>query len=98
MDALRNQLAGCWSVPAGAKYAENLVVEVRIFVNPDRTVREAQILDRSRYNRDTAFRAAAESAVRAVYHPMCNPLRLPPDKYEQWKTIVVQFDPRKMLQ
>ncbi|NCC22370.1 MAG: hypothetical protein EOM26_07895 [Alphaproteobacteria bacterium] len=98
MDALRQQLAGCWAIPAGAKYAENLVVEVRIFVNSDRTVRDTHILDTVRYSRDAAFAAAADSAVRAVRSPRCNPLNLPPDKYDQWKTIVVRFDPREMLQ
>ena len=95
MDALRAQLARCWNIPAGVEYAENLVVAVRIFVNPDRSVRDAQILDKGRYNRDAPFRAAADSAIRAVYG--CSPLNLPPDKYDQWKTVVVRFDPREML-
>src|SRR5690606_11339813 len=36
-DALRQQLSQCWSIQAGARYAENLVVEVRLTVNRDRT-------------------------------------------------------------
>lgn len=95
MEALKQQLAVCWNIPAGAKYAENLVVEVRIFVNPDRTVRDAQVINQN--NRDPFFRTAAESALRAVYSPQCNPLNLPPSKYDQWKTIVVRFDPKDML-
>lgn len=96
MDALRSQLASCWNVPIGAEYAENLVVEVRIFVNPDRSVRDAQVLNSDSGN--PFFRTAAESALRAVYSPQCNPLNLPPTKYDQWNTIVVRFDPREMLQ
>lgn len=98
LDALRNQLAGCWNMQAGARYAEDIVVEVRIFVNPDRSVRDAQILDQFRYGTDNYFRAAADSALRAVFNPMCNPLDLPPEKYDQWQTITVNFDPRDMLQ
>ena len=98
LDALRNQLAGCWNMQAGARFAEDIVVEVRIFVNPDRSVRDAQILDQFRYGSDTYFRAAADSALRAVFNPMCNPLDLPPEKYDQWQTITVNFDPRDMLQ
>lgn len=96
-DALRQQLSQCWSIQAGARYAEDLVVEVRLTVNRDRTVQNAVIQDRWRYNQDPAFRAAADSAVRAVLSPMCTPLRLPPEKYEGWKDIIVSFDPKDML-
>ncbi len=96
-DALRRQLAGCWNVLAGARNAEDLVVPVRVYMNPDRTVNRASILDTGRYNRDTHFRAAADSALRALRNPKCTPLQLPPDKYEQWKTIVINFDPRDIL-
>lgn len=96
-DALSQQLTQCWSIQAGARYAENLVVEVRLTVNRDRTVQNAVIQDRWRYNQDPAFRAAADSAVRAVLSPMCTPLRLPPEKYEGWKDIIVSFDPKDML-
>jgi len=96
-DALRRQLSKCWNVMAGAKYAEDLVVEVRVTMNPDRTVNQASIMDKGRYNRDSHFRAAADAAVRALRNPRCTPLQLPPDKYEEWKTIVITFDPRDML-
>lgn len=96
-DALRQQLGMCWNIMAGAQNSENLAVEVRLYVNPDRTVRQVDILDQSRYNSDTFFRAAADSVLRAVRNPMCSPLNLPADKYDQWKEIVVNFDPRDMF-
>ena len=96
-DALRQQLSQCWSIQAGGRYAENLVVEVRLTINRDRTVQNAVVVDRYRYNSDPAFRAAADSAVRAVLSPMCTPLRLPPEKYEGWKDTIVNFDPKDML-
>lgn len=97
MDALRRQLSQCWSIQAGARYAEDLVVEVRLLINRDRTVRSATIVDQGRYTRDGFFRAAADSALRAVRSPMCNPLHLPEDKYDLWKDMVAVFDPRVML-
>ncbi len=97
MDALRAQIARCWSVPAGARDAENLVVEIRVEVNPDMTVRSARILDVSRMNRDPFYRTAAESALRAVLNPRCSPLQLPPQKYEEWRSMVLSFNPREML-
>lgn len=96
-DALRQQLEGCWNVPFGAKDAENLRVEIFMVINPDRTLREARIVDVSRYNSDSFFRAAADSAMRAVRNPLCSPFQLPPDKYETWKTTTVTFDPSQMF-
>ncbi len=96
-EALRRQLAQCWNVLSGAKYAENLVIEVRVVVNPDRTVQRATIVDQGRYTRDPHFRAAAEAALRALRNPKCTPLALPPEKYENWKNTVIRFDPRSML-
>lgn len=97
MDAVRFQLGQCWKLLAGARYAEDLVVEIRLTINPDRTVRDARILEQMRYNSDPYFRAAADSAYRAVFETACNPLMLPPDKYDQWKNMTVRFDPRDML-
>ncbi len=97
VDALKRGLMPCWNVMAGGKYAEEQIVEIRIILNPDRTVARATILDQGRYNRDTHFRAAAESALRALRNPRCSPLQLPPEKYEQWKTTIIEFNPSDML-
>ena len=96
-DALRRQLAGCWNVLSGAKYAEDLAVEVQVIVNPDRTVQNARIVDNGRYKRDPHFRAAADAAMRALRNPRCIPLDLPADKYESWRTTIIRFDPKDML-
>lgn len=96
-DALRQQLARCWNIPAGAKDADNLVIEVKVEVNQDRVATSAGVVDQIRYQTDTFFRAAADSAVRAVRAPECTPLELPPDKYDSWKSMIVTFDPREMF-
>ncbi len=97
IDALRQQLSGCWNIFAGAAEAEDLSVDIRVIVNPDRTVRDATVMDQGRYNSDDRFRAAAESALRAVNDPRCSPLRLPQEKYNLWKDMVINFDPKEML-
>jgi hypothetical protein len=97
LSALRRQIKACWNMPAGALGASDLVVEIRVQTNPDRTVRHAEIVDTGRMSRDPYFRTAAESALRAVHHPMCNPLMLPPNKYDQWKSFVFLFNPQDML-
>lgn len=96
-DALRRQISQCWNMPIGARDAQNLIVEISIDVNPDRTVQHAEIVDKARAASDPFFRAAAEAALRALYSPLCTPLELPPDKYQQWKHIDFTFDPRDML-
>lgn len=97
IDAVRAQLAGCWNVMSGARMAEDLIVPVKLYMNPDRTVRKAVIMDQSRYNADSFYRAAADSALRALRQPACSPLLLPEGKFEEWKTTIINFDPRSML-
>ncbi len=96
-DALRRQISQCWNMPIGARDAQNLIVEIAIDVNPDRTVQRAEVVDQSRMVTDSFFRAAAEAGLRALKNPKCSPLELPADKYDEWKHIDFTFDPRDML-
>jgi len=93
-DLIIRQIEQCWNIPAGAKDAQNLIIDVHIDVEPDGTATNVVILDRARYDADPFFRAAADSAVRAIRNPNCRPLKLPPDKYEQWKSITLSFNPK----
>ena len=74
---------------------KDMIIEVRVFLNKDGTVRDAKILDTSRYNSDKAFRSVAESARRAVY--VCQPYSIfanrYADKYDMWKTMLLRFNP-----
>lgn len=97
IDLVRQQIRECWSLPAGAREAENLSIEIKMAMNPDGTVRQARILNQGRLQTDPFFRAAAESALRAVLNPRCNPLKLPPEKYQQWQNMILIFDPRQMF-
>lgn len=97
MDAIRQQISSCWLVPAGAKNAADLVVEIEVTMNPDRTVRSSQVVDTSRMQSDPFYRSAAESALRALKSPNCSPLQLPPEKYDTWKSFTITFDPKDML-
>lgn len=97
LGALRQQLQGCWLLLPGAANADALAVNLTITVNRDRTVRDVTITDMTRYQNDAFFRAAADNAMRAIRHPDCTPLDLPPLKYDEWKTITLNFDPRTMF-
>lgn len=97
-DAIRSQFIPCWRVPAGAKDAHSLAVRVKIELQADGTVLSAALApdQQGRYNSDTYFRAAADSALRAVQR--CSPLKgLPPEKYNSWRNAELNFDPAEML-
>jgi len=93
LDLVREQIARCWNINAGARDAKDLVVEIRASVQPDGTVTQATIVDQGRMS-DPVWRAAAESARRAFFNPNCTPLKLPPDKYDTWKVLDVDFSPK----
>ncbi len=96
MDAVVQQIGRCWNIPAGAKDAHDLVIDIRVAMNPDATVREAHIVSTDRMG-DPFYRAAAESALRAVRNPDCSPLKLPADKFDQWQTMTLTFNPKDLL-
>lgn len=92
IDLVKQQIEACWNVPAGARDAANLRPEFRVMMNPDGTVRAAQLLNPN--PSDSFFQAAADSANRALLNPRCQPLKLPPEKYDQWQTFTITFDPK----
>ena len=96
-DALRAQIFGCWSVPLGLPYDENLLVRIKLNLKKDGTILKSEILDHERMNKpgQNFYRVLAESALRAVR--ICQPLKVPPTGYEKWKDIQLNFNPTEML-
>ena len=97
-DALKAQIFGCWSIPLGLPYNENLLVRIKLRLNPDGTVSQSEILDHARMNKPGQgfYKVLAESALRAV--KLCQPLRVPTTGYERWKELQLNFDAREMLE
>ena len=97
-DALKAQIFGCWSIPLGLPYNENLLVRIKLQLNPDGTVSKSEILDHARMNKPGQgfYKVLAESALRAV--KLCQPLRVPSTGYERWKELQLNFDAREMLE
>jgi hypothetical protein len=96
-DALRAQIFGCWSVPLGLPYNEDLLVRIRLNLKKDGTITKSEILDHQRMNRpgQKFYKVLAESALRAVR--LCQPLKVPPTGYDKWKEIQLNFNPTEML-
>jgi len=96
-DALRAQIFGCWSIPLGLPYDNNLLVRIKLELKKDGTIIKSEILDHERMNQPSQkfYKILAESALRAVR--LCQPLKVPPTGYEKWKNIQLNFDPTEML-
>ena len=96
-DALKAQIFGCWSLPLGLPYQQNLLVRIKLRLRPDGTVLRSEILDHVRMNRPGQgfYKVLAESALRAIR--ICQPLRVPPTGYEKWKDLQLNFDANEML-
>ena len=96
-DALKAQIFGCWSLPLGLPYQENLLVRIKLRLKPDGTVLRSEVLDHARMNMPGQgfYKVLAESALRAIR--ICQPLRVPPTGYDRWKDLQLNFDANEML-
>ena len=95
IDAIAGRLRACWNLDPGAMGIEDMIIEIRVFLNRDGKVRDVKVLDTSRYNSDKFYRSVADSARRAVY--VCAPYSIfanrYADKYDMWKTMKLRFNP-----
>jgi hypothetical protein len=96
LDLVREQLRPCFNPPFGAKESPDLVADIRVSMNIDGTVQQARIVDTGRYGSDPVFRALADSGVRALRNPQCAPLKLPPEKYDLWKSFIFGVSTKDM--
>lgn len=89
-----SKLKGCWNIQAGGSEAASQVPKVRFELNRDGTLRgEPRIMNAQP---SPQFQLAADAAKRAVID--CQKYDLPADKYDLWKTVTLDFDPREMFQ
>lgn len=92
--AIMRQLKPHWSAPQGVD-AEKLVTQVRFSLSRNGTlVGEPQVVSQSGQTPANAaqVRLHAERAIRAV--KLASPFILPPDFYDNWKTVTSTFDRR----
>ena len=91
-DGIRSQIEQKWNLgsAAGAPNLDQILVELRIELQPDGTVTRVELLNNQA---DPYFRSIAEGAIRAV--KQASPLRMPPGKY--WPTIKLRFRPSEII-
>lgn len=97
LDAIRSQIASCWSIPAGAKDVEQMSVVLKISIDLDGTVSNVAIAEKkSAITVNEFYQVFIDSAIRAV--KKCSPLKnLNPERYNSWKAIELNFDPSEMF-
>jgi colicin import membrane protein len=92
MDALKGQLARCWSIPAGAAGADELKVSVEFDLDAN-----ARLTGRPRVISPSGNSTFDSSAVRAIQKCDSEGFNLPTGKYDVWNEVVVNFDPSDMF-
>ena len=90
VNRIKEQIEGCWQLPAAGGSTVVYRPEFRVAMNPDGTVRSVDLLNTEQLN-DQNFVAAANSGKEALLDPRCQPLNLPPEKYSQWQTFTITF-------
>ncbi|SNB62771.1 Cell division and transport-associated protein TolA [Arboricoccus pini] len=90
----QRQLNDCWSISPGTPGANEVnPFKVNVVLNKDGTATAAALVDNSLMS-NPASRAVAESAIRAARS--CK-LNLPAELYNQWRQMIVTFDPKQAL-
>ena len=97
-DLIATQLSKNWNVDAGKEGIQDIIVEIRVLVNKDGSVRDVKILNPPS---DPVRRSVAESAKRAVW--ICDrkgdesPFKILAEKYADhygdWKSMILRFNP-----
>ena len=97
-DFIATKLRDCWNIDGGAQNIDEIVVEIRAFVNKDGSIRDVQITNNMNL---PAFKSLSESARRAVY--ICaqkgedSPFKILADNYadhySDWKELYLNFNP-----
>lgn len=91
---LTESYLNCWTPPPTMPEGDTYVAEIRVVFNPDGSLSGRPVLVNP--PTDRAWRAHAESAMRAV--KKCDPLKVPAQYmpyFEQWKIETIHFDPRE---
>ena len=88
-DKLKNHIGKCWEMSIGAGEVKT-IIPLKININADGSINMIEIVDRSLYEKDTFYRATADSARRAVLD--CSPLPIPKNKSESFRSFILDFD------
>ncbi len=93
-DAFRLAVQACWSVGSISTDAQQTVVTVSFELGRDgRVVGEPVLVESQGASSEEAARSAFEAARRAIVRCQGAGFPLPPEKYEQWRDVLMTFNP-----
>jgi len=92
---LFSQIKPCWTPPIGSVNAENLVVVYEITLDKAGTVSGQPKLLSEGAAPNTPRDAANQAAFRAI--KMCQPYKLPANRYNEWRHFSFRFDPHFVI-
>jgi len=94
-EGFRLAVTRCWNVDRGS-VAARVTVDIGIEFNRDGTVVADSIEFEGFSGDETAARTAFEAGRRAILRCQSGGYELNPETYEQWRAVVVRFDPSEM--
>jgi hypothetical protein len=96
-EVISSQIYPHWVVPSGVRDAENIIIEMRVQLRENGEVipSSVKILDEKKYATDYVFRAAADSARRAILE--ASPLKISKDKIELFRDFILRFNIKEAL-
>lgn len=96
-EMVSSQISRYWIVPSGVRDAENIIIEIHMELGDNGEVipSSIQIVDKARYATDPVFRAAADSARRAILQ--ASPLNIPREKLDLFREITWSFNVKEAL-
>ncbi len=96
-EMISSQIYPHWAVPSGVRDAENIIIEIHVELRDNGEVipSSIRIIDEKRYATDYIFRAAADSARRAILE--ASPLDIPKEKIDLFKEFTLRFNLKEAL-
>ncbi|WBV41908.1 hypothetical protein [Pseudoroseomonas cervicalis] len=89
------RISECWSVDAGMLGLDQIVVELRVDIDPAGIIRNVR--PASGVPSDPRARAVYESARRALLDQKCSPLPVPREKIPSLNSAIFRFNPRGLV-
>ena len=89
---LKAQIHGCWSLPLGLPYDQDLEVRLKLTLNTDGNVLATEILNPGQSYK----KVLGESLLRAIRN--CQPLIVPTTGYEKWKVLQLNLDAKEAIE
>lgn len=85
-EVAERQIGRCLTTPSVGE----VTVHIRVIFTRHGAASEAHVLDPARMRTDMAYRAMAENAFQAIF--IC-PVHLPPERYAEWRELMLSFGP-----